>query len=397
MKKIAVVDLLFNWPPDGGGRVDVMEVCSRLVHLATVKLFVPDFRGFFPRGKIEGNLPFSIERIKFSKREFNIKGLPAKIKESVDSFKPDVVFIADGYFLKPYIFQALKGYRPILRYYAYEPICILKSGKYFRRGRICNRNFLKNSFSCIVCAFFAFGWRPGVFSYEFYKARAYLRKYRYLVKDALRSASKIVVYNKIIKDRIAEYNNHIMIVPSGVDTSKFSPLEHETEDNIILMAGRVRDPLKGFSTLRRAVEIIRDRGKNVSILVTGSHRFKDRHIISTGWLARDKLPDLYRKAVLCVVPSIWPEPFGIVAIEAMACGRAVIASDTGGLREIIDDGIDGILFQSGNANDLAQKIEHLLDNRALRKKIGEAARHKACTSFSWDKILERYYIPLFQL
>lgn len=387
MKKIAVVDLLFNWPPDGGARVDVMELSTRLAHLARIKLFVPDFRSP-TRGKIEGNLPFPIETF-----------LPARIKESVDSFKPDVVFIADGYFLKPYTFHSLRKYHPILRYYAYEPICILKSGKYFRRGKVCNRHFLKNRFPCLLCAFFSFGWRPGVFSYEFYKARVYSRKYRYLVEEGLGSASKIIVYNKIIKERIAEYNNHIMIVPSGVDISKFFPPgpKQEREDNIILMAGRVRDPLKGLSTLRRAVEIIRDRGKDVSILVTGDQRFKDRYIISTGWLDREEIPSLYRKATICVVPSLWPEPFGIVAIEAMACGCPVIASDTGGLREIITNGVDGMLFQPGNANDLAQKIEYLLNNRALRKRIGEAARHKACADYDWDKILERYYMPIFQL
>ena len=386
MKKIAVVDLLFNWPPDGGARVDVMEICSRLVHFSRVKLFVPDFRNFFPRGKIEGDFSFPIETF-----------LPARIKESVDSFKPDVVFIADGYFLKPYIFQALKEYHPILRYYAYEPVCILKSGKCFRRGRVCNGHFLKHPFPCLFCAVSKFGWRPGVFAWEFYKAQAFLPKYRCLAEECLREAASIIVYNSMIKDRIAEYNNEIMIVPSGVDTSKFFPPEHEPDADIILMAGRVWDPLKGFSTLRKAVDIIRKKGRDVSILITGDRRFKDRYITSTGWLNREELSAIYQKATICVVPSLWPEPFGIVAIEAMACGRPVIASDTGGLREIIEDRVDGILFQPGNADDLAQKIEYLLDNNSLRKKIGERAREKVITNYNWDKIFEKYYTKIFQL
>jgi glycosyltransferase involved in cell wall biosynthesis len=397
MKKIAVVDLLFNWPPDGGARLDVREVLLRLARFAEVKLFVPDFRKFFSRGSIEGNLPFPVESLKFSEREFNIKGLSAAIKERVDNFKPDTVFITDGYFLKPYILNALREYRPVLRYYAYEPICILKSGKYFRRGRVCNGHFLEKSFPCLMCAFSFFGWRPGVFAYEFYKARAFLPKYRHLVEKGIRSASSIIVYNRIIKDRLAGYNNQITVVPSGVDTAKFFPPEQENDANIILMAGRISDPLKGFSTLRRAVEIIRNKGKDVSIMVTGDHKFKEKHIISTGWLTLDKLPALYQKAAICVVPSRWPEPFGIVAVEAMACGRPVIASNTGGLKGIIDGGMDGVLFQPGNADELARKIEYLLDNKNLRKRIGERAREKASTVYDWDKIFEKYYMRAFEL
>jgi glycosyltransferase involved in cell wall biosynthesis len=218
-----------------------------------------------------------------------------------------------------------------------------------------------------------------------------------LIEEVLRTASKIIVYNKIIKDRIVEYNNQVMIIPSGVDISKFHPPEHKREDNTILMAGRIRDPLKGFSTLRRAVEIIRNRGKNISVLVTGEYKSKDRYITSTGWLGREELPLLYQKATLCVVPSIWPEPFGIVAIESMACGCPVIASDTGGLKEMINDGADGILFQPGNADELAEKIQYLLDNRALRKKLGERAREKVCAQYDWDKIFKKYYTGIFEL
>jgi glycosyltransferase involved in cell wall biosynthesis len=84
--------------------------------------------------------------------------------------------------------------------------------------------------------------------------------------------------------------------------------------------------------------------------------------------------EAWRRCSIALTPSIWPEPFGIVAIEAMACGRPVIASDIGGLRDIVIDGETGLRVPPGDASALRQAIERLLADPDLRRQFGEAGR-----------------------
>jgi glycosyltransferase involved in cell wall biosynthesis len=88
-----------------------------------------------------------------------------------------------------------------------------------------------------------------------------------------------------------------------------------------------------------------------------------------------------------VFPSFY-EPFGIVLLEAMHCGKAIIASNVGGIPSILEDGHTGLLFDPGNVNDLAEKIIMLLKDKDLRINMGNAG-YKKVTEFTWDKVTER--------
>ena len=129
MPKIAIVDLLFNWPPDGGARVDIKQIASRLASPYNVRLFTPDFQDYFPRGRISKEVGFDVERIPFSRLSFNRINLPRKFREKIDEFSPDQVFVADGWHMKPHLVNGLKKYRPILRMYAYELLCVKEQGE----------------------------------------------------------------------------------------------------------------------------------------------------------------------------------------------------------------------------------------------------------------------------
>ena len=95
----------------------------------------------------------------------------------------------------------------------------------------------------------------------------------------------------------------------------------------------------------------------------------------------------YKSVDLCVVPS-FSEAFSIVALEAMACGKSVVASDVGGLHYLVENGKTGLLFKCGNVEELSEKVIILLQNKELREKMGIAGRKKA-REFSWDKIAEK--------
>ncbi|MCX6387553.1 MAG: glycosyltransferase, partial [Solirubrobacterales bacterium] len=111
----------------------------------------------------------------------------------------------------------------------------------------------------------------------------------------------------------------------------------------------------------------------------------DDHGTFLGWIGDDALHSLYRIADLTVVPSLY-EPFGLVALEAMASGCPTIVADTGGLREVVPEGDKvGLRFNGGDAEHLAIMIERLLTDDALRDRlVAEASEH--VLSFDWADV-----------
>lgn len=96
-----------------------------------------------------------------------------------------------------------------------------------------------------------------------------------------------------------------------------------------------------------------------------------------------------RRSLFTVAPSLWPEPFGIVALEASAAGKPVLASDIGGLRDIVADGETGLLVPAGDRPALAAAMQRLIADEGLRQRLGDAARERAAT-FSPEAIVPRF-------
>lgn len=106
-----------------------------------------------------------------------------------------------------------------------------------------------------------------------------------------------------------------------------------------------------------------------------------------GTVPTDELKHVYAAADIFVCPSEWPEPFGMVNVEAMAAGKPIIASRIGGIPEIIVDGTTGILVEPANPLELAQAVKELLIDEDLRKKMGTAGYLRAQDYFSWERVL----------
>jgi glycosyltransferase involved in cell wall biosynthesis len=108
-----------------------------------------------------------------------------------------------------------------------------------------------------------------------------------------------------------------------------------------------------------------------------------------GYCTAHQVEEVFRDSWAVVVPSIWEEPFGQVAIEAMNNGVAVIASDTGGLREIIRDGETGFLCPPGNVEALAEAMLKTLGDRALAEQLGASARQSVMDQFNEDQLVDK--------
>ena len=198
------------------------------------------------------------------------------------------------------------------------------------------------------------------------------------------------------------------MIPNGIDPDELRPVGDlralraefaKPEEKLVLLVGRLVYE-KGFQLALDALPGVIGRVENVRFLVAGSGTHEaelkaqaqrlglDEHGTFLGWIGDDALHSLYRIADLCVVPSIY-EPFGLVALEAMASGCPCIVADTGGLREVVPEGERvGLRFNGGDAEHLGTMIERLLVDEQLRDRlVVEASEH--VLSFDWDDIATR--------
>jgi len=170
----------------------------------------------------------------------------------------------------------------------------------------------------------------------------------------------------------------VVNIPFIKDISN-SEVSHQSTGKNILYVGRL-ERTKGIDFLIRAMKLL-DRECHLDIIGVGRMRKKleqlaynlqlSNRVRFWGWIPNTELKKYYRKAQVFVLPSIWPEPLGIVILEAIANSVPVVASGVGGIKEMVKEGETGFLVKPKDARELAYKIKNLLDNSELRKKFGE--------------------------
>jgi glycogen synthase len=231
-------------------------------------------------------------------------------------------------------------------------------------------------------------------------------------REMARTADQVIVCSYYMRGHVADVFDideaRVAVIPNGVDPSELRPrgdldaLRAEfaaPQEKLVLLVGRLVYE-KGFQLALDALPGVIESVGGVRFLVAGSGTHEgelraqaDRLGLLDdgtflGWIGDDVLHSLYRIADLCVVPSIY-EPFGLVALEAMASGCPCIVADTGGLREVVPLGERvGLRFNGGDAEHLGVMIERLLVDEALRDRlVAEASEH--VLRFDWDDIALR--------
>ena len=201
----------------------------------------------------------------------------------------------------------------------------------------------------------------------------------------------------------------LRLVSNGVDVGRFSRLEHPVrfktalglpaDARVVVLIGRLA-PEKGHGILLDAARSLTSRHPKTRYLFVGDGPMRDelmQQVQARGlelWVRllgfRDDIPSFLGIADLLVLPSIAVEGMPAVILEAMAAGIPVIASDIGGVREVVVDGETGKVVQPGDPAALAQALDELLslDNAALRK-IGLAGRRRVEEQFAWQRVVEQ--------
>lgn len=402
--RIAFVDLLFSWPPQGGADADVYHTCAGLQALGhEVHLFAARRLESRERTSFEpADLPFPATRLDFTNRTMTARYMPERFRGAVDAWKPNAVFFGFGYFLKLQVMEALAHYPSVARYYAYEPFCP-RDLRRFRQGAACASDFLRTPDACRQCTLDALApeikaWRFLEWGYDFWAARAFLPGYHARLVAALRKCRAVIVYNHMTRRLLEGIHDNVFVVPGGVHVNEYTVSEMSGHAPlVILMTGRAEDPVKGLDCLRRAVERLRRERSDFEVWVTRTD-WPDAPpgFRATGWLGQRALPGVYGRADICVVPSAWDEPFGIAAAEAMAAGRPVCASRVGGLQDIVVDGETGLLFERDDDQGLAECLNRLLSDGDLRRKMGEAGRQRAVAEYDWSQVMAKHYPPILE-
>ncbi len=205
----------------------------------------------------------------------------------------------------------------------------------------------------------------------------------------------------------------VVVVPPGVDLAMFQPIDRVEArrtigygpGRLLLFVGRL-ERLKGVEVAIRALALIRDRAHDdVRLIVLGEdskdgdesekERLKgiarevgvrDR-VDFLGSVAHHELPYFYSAADVCVMPS-YSESFGLVGLEAQACGRPVVGSGVSGLRSVIRDEVTGYLIEGHDPAAYAERVGHLLDDPELAVQMGRRGRLLA-QRFSWTRTADR--------
>lgn len=211
--------------------------------------------------------------------------------------------------------------------------------------------------------------------------------------------SGMVRYYKRNKSKFRE-------VPFGVDINRFRKQEtgnrkQETRKNILFVGGLDKAHyFKGVDILLKALPMLHVTCYMLHIVGDGDLRPRYEKLARElgigdkvnfiGMAADDDLPKHYQQCEIFVLPSInRGEAFGMVLLEAMACGKPVVASDLPGVRSVFENRKQGLLVEPGNAADLAEKIRIILSDDDLAKKMGEEGKKLVEEKYIWEKVGER--------
>jgi len=217
--------------------------------------------------------------------------------------------------------------------------------------------------------------------------------------EILRNADLITCVSSTVAREISDsygFDSKIKVIDNGVDTNFFVPKKSNKNFSYILWSGRIIYA-KGLLDLVECAKYVCKEDSSTSFILAGtgplmghlkkliSNSGLEKKVILVGQLDRESLLRYYQNSTLFVLPS-HHESFPNVVLEAMACGIPTVATDVGDVHKVVKDGKTGFLVSAKDPKALGQRIIELLNDEALRKRMGEASRRLVENYYSWDSI-----------
>jgi glycosyltransferase involved in cell wall biosynthesis len=219
-----------------------------------------------------------------------------------------------------------------------------------------------------------------------------------------RSADAVLVITprlarQLVSEGVEEERVHV--IPPGVNSALFSGPFEDPFPSIgrprVVFVGRLA-PQKGVRTLVEATRLIRAPGAQVLLIGDGPQRATLEQAVQRlgvgdvvhffGFVPHERVPAVLAHADLLVLPSLYEE-LGTILLEAMWMSVPIVASRTGGIPDIIDDGVNGLLVLPGDSAALARAIDRVLSSPDLARRLGKAAQEQAKGYYDWEVLAER--------
>ncbi len=240
---------------------------------------------------------------------------------------------------------------------------------------------------------------------------------RRLITRLLRSAAGVVANSQFTQAAVIALGvspARVWVLHPGVDPEKYAPdpsgagagLETVRGSKTILSVSRLNELYKGHDIVIRALPLIKAKCPDVRYVIAGDGRLRDylsqvacsigveQDVVFLGEVSEEALRDLYRSCDVVVQLSResasggGAEGFGIVCLEAAACGKPVVAGKSGGLVEAVRDGVTGILVDPLDVGAAAEAIVSVLQDASLARRLGRAGRETVLSGFTWSRMAQ---------
>jgi len=233
---------------------------------------------------------------------------------------------------------------------------------------------------------------------------------RIIAKLVFENAETVIALTKDMKKKIESFGfnvKNIFVVPNGIELEKFKvlskinirkELEISEDKKVVLFVGTLT-PRKGIKYLIEALNIVKQKNPNIKLLLIGDGDQKQgleklaetldlkKNISFVGKVENKEIPKYMTASDIFVLPSL-SEAFGVVNLEAMACGLPIIATRVDGIPDVVKDRENGFLVEPESPNQIAEKILYLLSNDNVRKTISQN-NIKESNKYSWENIIEK--------
>lgn len=242
------------------------------------------------------------------------------------------------------------------------------------------------------------------------RVKRFSREYRLirpLVRALWRDADALVSVSNGLRDYALQTDPEakIEIIPNAIDLGVFRPATHADESEgkpvRLLFVGRLI-AFKNIETLLQTVRLLADMEVGpftLELVGEGEKRPElERMVIDlgisrlvrfSGWVSHPAIVERYQQADIFVTPTTW-EGMPNTVLEAMACGKPIVATEASGLHELVRDGVNGYLVPIKDPQALAEALARLIDNGYERRRMGKASRKIAEQEFTWEQIAAGY-------
>lgn len=306
--------------------------------------------------------------------------------------KPQIAHVHNVFpLISPSVYRVLRKNKvPVIQtIHNFRFLC--PNGLFYTHGHICERCTMGNMLSAVR-------WR----CYRGSRLLSALYAFSISLHRRLRTFNKIdgfITLNPFTSQKLVEGGvasaEKIEVIGNCITLPSFSP-ENEKQSADAVYIGRLSAE-KGLMTLQESVRLL----PGLRLHIAGSGPLEtllrqkaaalglDDRVIFDGFVTGDRKWKLLSDARMVIIPSECYEQFPVTALEAMAAGTAIVASEIGGLPSIVRHGVNGLLAQPGNAADLAEKMQVLMNDPALAQEMGRNGRRMVETQFSAEAHLEK--------